>query len=145
MPVHRASHAHVRQAVGTGARRRVSVSFVSRSTIVLALPWVCLACTTHGGSPEHRIVRGAARPARAAAIDLAGREPDLGEARLFSRLPGSGSEDTLRVTAFDLKVDIAGVAARSRIEVTVHNPHGAEREAVLRVPIPPGAAVTEAV
>ncbi len=106
---------------------------------------MCLACSACARPSDLGPVRDDGRPPGPTAPDLDGRQPDLEQARFFARAAGTRDEAELELSAFDLAVHISGATARSRLAVGVRNPAPRDMEAVLRVPIPPGAAVTEAI
>jgi TonB family protein len=71
--------------------------------------------------------------------------PDLAEARFCSRQPGGTEENPLAVSSMALTITTAGPTVRSHLKLVVKNPTPAQAEAALRMPIPPGAAVSRAV
>jgi hypothetical protein len=74
-----------------------------------------------------------------------GREPDLGQALFFARPPGGNVRMELKVGDFVAQVQTGAQATRTHLWITVANPHQFQVEAVMRLPIPPGAAVSRAV
>jgi TonB family protein len=71
--------------------------------------------------------------------------PDLAEARFCSRQPGSAEENPLALSSLALTITTAGQTVRSHLTMVVKNPTEAQVEAALRLPLPPGAAVSRAV
>lgn len=66
--------------------------------------------------------------------------PDLEEARFGAR----SRPDTLRVHAMDVEVTTLRVAAKTRLRLQIRNDGAGVEEAMIRLPLPPGAAVTDA-
>jgi TonB family protein len=79
------------------------------------------------------------------AVPSAGLQPDLALSRLFSHPPGGVTEEALEVSYFAVQIERAPQIVRSHLAITVSNPNERPQEAVLRLPVPPGAAVTRAV
>jgi hypothetical protein len=100
-----------------------------------------LVCACHQSpAPSHG---DAGRRSPAARSPSPGIEPDLSGACFFAR-----TQDVSRALVLDkLTVDVTPgpQATRSHLAITVGNPGEGQVEAVLRLPIPPGAAVTRAV
>ncbi len=71
--------------------------------------------------------------------------PPLDSARLFARQPFSPQEHPIDVEAFRVHVSSNAYTARTHVELRLRNANAWQAEAVLRLPIPPGAAVTRAV
>jgi hypothetical protein len=69
----------------------------------------------------------------------------LAQALFFARLQGSGSQQELKLEDFVVQVKTGAQATRTHLWITMANPGEAQVEAVMRLPIPPGAAVTRAV
>jgi hypothetical protein len=109
--------------------------------------WGCLsvACVSRAPSAEKTGDGGARAAALRGSKCAIGQEPELDEARFFARLPGSETQQELRLDAFSVEVTTGVHAVRSRLDITVKNPGKDQVEAVMRLPIPPGAAVTRAV
>ena len=74
-----------------------------------------------------------------------GREPDLAQALFFARLQGSGTQQELKLEDFVVQVKTGAQATRTHLWITMANPGEAQVEAVMRLPVPPGTAVTRAV
>ncbi|MBT8492634.1 MAG: hypothetical protein KJO07_06205, partial [Deltaproteobacteria bacterium] len=68
-------------------------------------------------------------------------EVDLGMARFIRRNPDSLEVSPLRVSGFAVRIDDLGGVARTTIEVEIGNDSGAVAEAVVQIPLSPGAAV----
>ena len=107
-----------------------------RTTLVLAL--LTAACIA------------AAPPARetgdgAAAAPSPGPEPDLRQAQFFARTQGTAEQLELQAESFTAQVETGPQAIHTHLSITMKNPGNGRVEAVMRLPIPPGAAVTRAV
>ena len=92
----------------------------------------------------------AAPPAReagdgATAAASPGPEPDLRQAQFFARAQGTAEQLELRAESFTAQVQTGPQAIRTHLSITMKNPGNGRVEAVMRLPIPPGAAVTRAV
>jgi hypothetical protein len=74
-----------------------------------------------------------------------GREPDLGQALFFARPPGTAARGELKLESFVAEVETGAQATRTHLWITVGNPNAFQAEAVMRLPVPPGAAVIRAV
>ena len=74
-----------------------------------------------------------------------GREPDLGQARFFARVQGGNGQQELKLEDFVVQVKTGAQATRTHLWITMANPGETQVEAVMRLPVPPGAAVTRAV
>src|SRR5262250_1441414 len=82
------------------------------------------------------------RPSQLA--DSVGLEPALEYGRFFARVPGSVAENDLVVASFDVDISTDPQAVHSHLAVTISNPNSTQMEAFLRLPAPPGAAITNA-
>lgn len=70
----------------------------------------------------------------------------LADARFYARNPGASQEmDALELTSFTVRSTTSGASIRSHLDVEIHNTSKRQLEAVMRVPVPPGAAITKAV
>ncbi len=74
-----------------------------------------------------------------------GREPDLGQALFFARVQGGNGQLELKLEDFVAQVRTGAQATRTHLWITVANPGESQVEAVMRLPVPAGAAVTRAV
>jgi TonB family protein len=70
---------------------------------------------------------------------------DLSAARFCARPPGTRVEESLKLAALSAEVLVRAHAVRTHLSVVVENPGTSQVEAWLRLPVPPGAAVTRAV
>lgn len=103
------------------------------------------------GAPErHKSGEATARFSvgdTSALVPIAGHVPDsLAEGRFYARLPGARNElDTLQVASFAVRATTSPGSIRTLIDVEIHSDHQRQTEAVMRLPIPPGAAITKSV
>ena len=74
-----------------------------------------------------------------------GPEPDLEQAQFFARTQGTAEQLELQAELFTVQVHTGPQAVRTHLSITMNNPGQGQVEAVMRLPIPPGAAVTRAV
>jgi len=74
-----------------------------------------------------------------------GPEPDLEQAQFFARTQGTAERLELQVASFAVQIHTGPQAVRTHLSITMKNPGQGQVEAVMRLPIPPGAAVTRAV
>jgi TonB family protein len=74
-----------------------------------------------------------------------GPEPDLEQAQFFARTQGAAEQLELQAASFTVQVHTGPQAIRTHLSIAMKNPGQGQVEAVLRLPIPPGAAVTRAV
>lgn len=76
-----------------------------------------------------------------------GPMPDLEQMLFFARSPNGWSQvgQPLLLEDFSLSVQANPIATRSHLSLTVKNPQENQVEAVMQMPIPPGAAVTRTV
>jgi hypothetical protein len=70
--------------------------------------------------------------------------PDLAQARCYGHPAGDLHEGPLSIERFEVSVDPRGPAVGTRVDMEIGNPSEAQIEGVLRLPIPPGAAVVRA-
>ena len=107
-----------------------------RTTLVLGV--LSVACVSRAPTVEESIDSAVADPAP-------GFEPDLKQAQFFARTQGSPEPLPLLVESFAVQVHTGPQAVRTHLSITMNNPGKTQVEAVMRLPIPPGAAVTRAV
>jgi hypothetical protein len=69
----------------------------------------------------------------------------LGQALFFARVQGRSGQEELTLENFEAQVRTGPQAVRTHLSITMANPGEAQVEAVMRLPVPPGAAVTRAV
>jgi TonB family protein len=69
----------------------------------------------------------------------------LAQTLFFARVQGGSGQQELKLDDFVAQVKTGAQATRTHIWITMANPGEAQVEAVMRLPVPPGAAVTRAV
>lgn len=70
--------------------------------------------------------------------------PNVDEGRFFSRSARSWDEGELTLEDYTLQIEARNGIATLTLDVSIGNPTKEQAEAILRLPIPPGAAVTSA-
>ena len=111
----------------------------------LVLACCAVACVSEA-PPSHDLGEAATKLHEAwPSAGPPGREPDLKQALFYARNPGTNDRAELRLDDFVARVQKDAQATQTHLWITVANPNGFQAEAVIRMPIPPGAAVTRAV
>lgn len=121
---------------------------MSRFTLLaLCIPLVVTGCQTDIASAAPDSTQPAPIVLSSTRIAVDGTPRDsLNPARFFSRVPGQNSgTKPLALTGFTVRATSSEAGIRSRLSIEIENTNKLDVEAVIRLPIPPGAAVTESI
>ena len=112
-----------------------------------ALVFACLAVACVSNAPSNSSTGDGANKAAKEwpSSGPPGREPDLGQALFFAHVQGGNGQLELKLEDFVAQVKTGAQATRTHLWITMANPGETQVEAVLRLPVPAGAAVTRAV
>lgn len=111
-----------------------------RTTLLLAL--LTVACVSPAPQSSETGDGAIASPS---SLPFSGPEPDLSRAQFYAHRPGVAEDLELWAQSFTVQVQTGPQAVHTHLSIVMKNPGLAQVEAAMRLPIPPGAAVTRAV